>query len=119
MEIERVSWAKLLVVEFFRPLYMFLFFSTSLWIYEVYYIYTGIVIVTCLTAIFITVYQLYSLNRKMYKMAYYEVNMHTLRNGQVNKVSSIDLVPGDIVFLKDSIKLSFEGIILEGSALIN
>jgi P-type E1-E2 ATPase len=28
-------------------------------------------------------------------------------------------VPGDIVFLKDPIKLPFEGLILEGSALIN
>jgi Cd2+/Zn2+-exporting ATPase len=35
------------------------------------------------------------------------------------KVSSIDLVPGDIVFLKDPIKLPFEGVIIEGSALIN
>jgi cation-transporting P-type ATPase 13A2 len=35
------------------------------------------------------------------------------------EVSSIDVVPGDIVFLKDSIKIPFEGIILEGSALIN
>ncbi len=29
------------------------------------------------------------------------------------------MVPGDIVFLKDPIKIPFEGIILEGSALIN
>lgn len=34
-------------------------------------------------------------------------------------MSSLDLVPGDIVFLKKPIKIPFEGIILEGSALIN
>ena len=28
-------------------------------------------------------------------------------------------MPGDVVFLKDPIKIPFEGIILEGSALIN
>ncbi len=52
-------------------------------------------------------------------MAYYEININTLRNGEVASVSSIDLVPGDIVFLKDPIKLPFEGIIIEGNALIN
>jgi P-type E1-E2 ATPase len=98
---------------------MFLFFSTSLWFYEEYYIYSVIILVTCLLAIGITVYQLLSLNQKIYNMAYYEIPINTLRNGHIIKVSSIDLVPGDIVFLKEPIKLPFEGVILEGSALIN
>jgi magnesium-transporting ATPase (P-type) len=102
-----------------RPLYIFLFFSTSLWFYEVYYIYAVIILVTCLSAIGITVYELLTLNQKIYNMAYYEIPIHTLRNGHIIKVSSIDLVPGDIVFLKEPIKLPFEGVILEGSALIN
>jgi P-type E1-E2 ATPase len=34
-------------------------------------------------------------------------------------MSSFEIVPGDIVFLKDPVKLPFEAIILEGSALIN
>ena len=42
-----------------------------------------------------------------------------LRNGQVIKISSVDVVPGDVVFLKDSVKIPFDGLILEGSALIN
>ena len=42
-----------------------------------------------------------------------------LRNGKVESISSLDVVPGDIVFLKEAIKIPFEGIILEGSALIN
>ncbi len=42
-----------------------------------------------------------------------------LREGKVESISSIDVVPGDIVFLKDAIKIPFEGVILEGSALIN
>lgn len=57
--------------ELVRPLYLFLFFSTSLWIYEEYYIYTFIVLATALFAIAVTVYQLLSLNKKIYLMAYY------------------------------------------------
>jgi len=60
-----------------------------------------------------------ALNKKIYEMAYYEAHINTLRNGFVVRVSSLDIVPGDIVFLKEQIKLPFEGIILEGSALIN
>lgn len=37
----------------------------------------------------------------------------------MQSISSLDVSPGDIVFLKDPIKIPFEGIILEGSALIN
>ena len=62
---------------------MFLFYSTSLWIYEEYYIYTTIIFCTCIIAIIITVYQLLALNLKIYQMAYYEIYMHILRNGTV------------------------------------
>ena len=52
-------------------------------------------------------------------MAFLELNLHVLRGGHVQEISSLNVVPGDIVFLKKAIKLTFEGIILEGSALIN
>ena len=90
-----------------------------MWYVELYYIYASIILGTTILAITVTVYQLLGLNNKIYQMAYYEVQVNTLRNGDVVAVLSIDLVPGDIVFLKDPIKIPFEGIILEGSALIN
>jgi magnesium-transporting ATPase (P-type) len=40
-------------------------------------------------------------------MAYYDIPIHALRNKKVVQISSVDLVPGDIVFLKDAIKLPF------------
>ena len=52
-------------------------------------------------------------------MAYYEIPVKVLRNGKVRKISSLDVVPGDIVFVKEAIKVPFEGVILEGSAMIN
>lgn len=45
--------------------------------------------------------------------------MHCLRGGEVVDISSTQLVPGDIVFLKKQIKIPFDAIILEGEALIN
>lgn len=52
-------------------------------------------------------------------MAYFDIPVNVLRDDKVINMSSVDIVPGDIVFLKDAIKLPFEGIIMEGSALIN
>jgi P-type E1-E2 ATPase len=34
-------------------------------------------------------------------------------------LSSVEVAPGDIVFLKHQIKIPFDGIVLEGDALIN
>jgi P-type E1-E2 ATPase len=59
------------------------------------------------------------LNNKIFAMAYYEIEVNVLRTGSVRKISSFEVVPGDIVFLRDPIKIPFEGVILEGSALIN
>jgi len=59
------------------------------------------------------------LNNKIFAMAYYNIQVNVLRDGVIKKISSLDVVPGDIVFMKDPIKIPFEAIILEGSALIN
>jgi len=52
-------------------------------------------------------------------MAYYEVDLHVLRGYNVVKISSKDVIPSDIVFLKDPIKIPFDAVVLEGSALLN
>jgi magnesium-transporting ATPase (P-type) len=52
-------------------------------------------------------------------MANYNIPVNVLRENEIVNISSDEIVPGDIVFLKDQIKIPFEGIILEGSALIN
>lgn len=59
------------------------------------------------------------LNAKIYEMAYYTTPMKVLRGKEVIDCSSIDLVPGDIAFLKKSIKLPFDGVLLGGSVLMN
>jgi magnesium-transporting ATPase (P-type) len=77
-----------------------------------YYYYAGIILFTSSVAIIVNLIQMVQLNKKIFDMAYYEVKVDALRNGEVVEVSSLDLVPGDIVFLKKPIKIPFEGIIL-------
>jgi magnesium-transporting ATPase (P-type) len=52
------------------------------------------------------------LSNKIFSMAFYEIQLNTLRDGVVKQISSLDIVPGDIVFLRKPIKIPFEGIIL-------
>jgi magnesium-transporting ATPase (P-type) len=40
-------------------------------------------------------------------MAYFDIPVNVLRDDKVINMSSVDVVPGDIVFLKDPIKLPF------------
>lgn len=37
-----------------------------------------------------------------------------MRGAEITEISSTQLVPGDIVFLKKQMKIPFDGIILEG-----
>lgn len=65
-----------------------------------------------MVGIVINLYQTYTLNNKIYEMAYYEIEVNVLRNDKVVKISSMNVVPGDIVFLNDPIKIPFDAIIL-------
>lgn len=45
-------------------------------------------------------------------MAYYETDVNVLREDKVVKISSKDVVPSDIVFLKNPLSIPFDGVIL-------
>lgn len=120
MVIKKPTLWELVVIELVRPLYIFLVFSVLFWIFaDAYYYFAGALFLVFLIGVIINLVQMVELNNKIFAMAYYEIQVNTLRDGEVKSISSLDIVPGDIVFLKDPIKIPFEGIILEGSALIN
>lgn len=63
-------------------------------------------------ALITNLYQLNELNEKIIDMAYYEAEINVLRNGKIVRIWSKQIVPGDIAFLKDAIKIPFDGAIL-------
>lgn len=120
MVIRKPTLIELIIFEVIKPLYIFLIFSVLFWFFaEAYYYFATTLMVVFLIGVIINLVQMVELNNKIFAMAYYEIEVNVLRNGSVVKISSFDVVPGDIVFLKDPVKLPFEAIILEGSALIN
>lgn len=52
-------------------------------------------------------------------MAYYEIRLNVLREGKVANISSLEIVPGDVVFVDQNIKIPFEGVLMEGELLVN
>lgn len=113
MVIEKPSCIDLTVREILRPLYLFLIFSVSYWTFnQKYFYFAGTLFFVSLFGLAINLYQMIQLNNKIFSMAYYQIPVNVLREGKIEVVSSINVVPGDIVFLKDPIKIPFEGIIL-------
>jgi hypothetical protein len=119
MELPRPSCPELFIREVLQPFYLFIIYSVILWYYEKYVYYASIILVTSVVSIGINLYQVMDLNAKIYEMAFYTTPMKVLRGKEVVECSSIDLVPGDIAFLKKSIKLPFDGVLLGGSVLMN
>lgn len=119
MELPRPSCPVLFVREVLQPFYLFIVYSVILWYYENYIYYASIILLTSVVSIAINLYQVIQLNNKIFNMAFYTTEMNVLRGSAVIQVDSIELVPGDIVFLKKSIKLPFDGILLGGSLLMN
>lgn len=48
-----------------------------------YYYYAGIILFTSSVAIIVNLIQMVQLNKKIFDMAYYEVKVDALRNGEV------------------------------------
>ena len=60
-----------------------------------------------LIGVVINLYQMVQLNNKIFAMAYYEIPINVLRDGMIKQISSVDIVPGDVVFMKDPVKIPF------------
>lgn len=113
MIIKKPTIVELLVYEVIKPLYIFLIFSVFFWFFaEQYYLFAATLLAVFIVGVFINLYQMVQLNNKIFAMAYYEIPVNVLRDGIVKSIPSTEVVPGDVVFLKDPIKIPFEGIIL-------
>lgn len=119
MELPRPSCIVLFVREVLQPFYLFIVYSVILWYIEMYNYYASIILFTSIVSVAINLYQVMDLNKKIYEMAYYTRDMHALRGREVRHMDSSEFVPGDIVFIKQSIKLPFDGVLLGGSVLMN
>lgn len=119
MVINKPTTWQIFVKEVFRPLYIFLILNWALQIEIQYYLFCFLIMISTAIGLAMTIIQLRKINDKIYQMAYYEVELDVLRDGQMKKISSFDVVPGDLVFFSKNMRVPFEGVLLEGEMLIN
>ena len=120
MVLERPKYIDLLLMEILKPLYIFLLFSVFFWIFiSRYYLFAGFVFFTSLLGLATNLYQMVKLNNKIFSLVHYETQVNVLRDGLVQSLSSLEVVPGDVIFFKDHIKVPFDCVVIEGSLMVN
>lgn len=105
--------------EIFRPLYVFLVLNVALQLEIAYYYYCFVISISAIIGIVLTIVEVLRVNAQIHEMSFYEISIPILRNGRITEVSSMHVVPGDIAFFNKTIRLPFEGILLEGEVLMN
>lgn len=119
MVTEVLSLPALFAREIFQPFFVMIIFTVLVWIAERYYLMCVVVLVTLVVGVSINLYDTFLTNKKIHELAYYEVELEALREGKVRRMASREIVPGDIVFFKQEMKVPFDCVLLEGSCLVN
>ncbi|OMJ82558.1 hypothetical protein SteCoe_16723 [Stentor coeruleus] len=105
--------------EILRPFFVFQIFSVILWCTEEYYWYAiAIFFIMCIT-LTVNIIFVQSNLRKIKELATFITNINVLRNGNIETISSYDLVPGDIVIITDNLTFPCDLILLSGFCLVN
>lgn len=114
----------LLIEECLHPFFVFQFFSWCLWYYNNYYIYATCILFTTGISLIVELLDIKANLQTLKQMVDYHWKIKVVRklndNEEVVKeVSSDDLVPGDIIFVPEGIKMPCDAILLSGASIVN
>lgn len=116
-------WYRLLVDEVLTPFYIFQVFSFIVWSLDDYAVYAGVIGLFTTISVVIAVRETMANTRKLYEMSYYETALTVWRkqNGGTKelKLSSAELVPGDIFVVPENVLIPCDAILLNGSCIMN
>ena len=113
------SFPVLVMEEFLNPFFVFQVFSVALWMYDDYVFYACVILGTSLTSLVISVFETRKNLKTIRTMAYYETPLNVLRGGDMQKMSSTELVPGDVIEIPDNCKMPCDAAIISGSAIMD
>jgi cation-transporting ATPase 13A3/4/5 len=120
------------------PFYLFQVFSVTLWCIELYFYYAGVIFLASFISIIVTLKEMRDNYRKMREMSAYQSEEAVFRGAGEHisivdnalrlqegiklfrsMVSSVDLVPGDLIEVRDNWTLPCDCILLNGSCIVN
>ena len=138
-EIPEKPIVQILVDEILSPFYLFQIFSCILWFYDQYEIYAAVILATTVISILLTLWDAYHNMKNLRKMSYYETPvkvyrgfhdyMDTSSKEKTNispeimtfqkTISSLELIPGDLVEVPENCVIPCDLILLNGSCIMN
>lgn len=111
--------------EVFTPFTFFQFFSFAVWYNNEYVGYANVILFMTLCSICLTVFETRKQNRLIRRMSFLDQPVHVFRRDDqalrfdLLKASSLDLRPGDLVFLEPNQKVPADLLLLSGKCVID
>ena len=125
IDIQLTNFKKIILNELSDPFYLFQFYSIILWILTDYLFYSIIIIILTFISFLISVKETYSNLKKVEELSKYSCPVNIYRKDLegkliIQKLSSLELVPGDLFEVPDEgITLPCDSILVKGSVVIN
>ncbi|KAJ3129220.1 hypothetical protein HK098_002204 [Nowakowskiella sp. JEL0407] len=120
IDIKEKSDFTLMVEEVLHPFFVFQIASIILWSMDDYYYYATCIFVVSVASMLITLIETKQTMKKLREMSRFTCDVFALRNNEWIKLSSEELVPGDLVLISNSNKiLPCDALLLDGSCIIN
>lgn len=119
IEVPVLSWSKVFINEVLEPFYVFQVGSVAYWIWDGYWIYAVVIAVLSIISLGITVYEKRKNLRQLRDMAYYETDVVVIRAGVRMKISSRELVPGDVLEIQEEFVMPCDAVILSGGCIVD
>ena len=104
-------------------------FSCALWYYESYEVYTSVLLFVTFVYLFFDIYESIKNMRKIQKISFYEAEVSVFRQqtgktlslenikNNIKRISSFELVPGDVIEISDNETITCDLILLNGTYL--
>ncbi|KAF2071068.1 hypothetical protein CYY_007622 [Polysphondylium violaceum] len=109
----------LLLEEVLHPFFIFQLYSVFLWMAEEYYYYAIAIFLIATISATLNLVEIRSNLLSLKKISYFSCMVDVLRDGQVQELESKDLVPGDIIQLRQNFTMPCDVILLTGQAILN
>ena len=119
LEVPKPSIMNLMIEEILNPFYLFQVFSVILWFWDEYTNYAICIMVISFWGIAESLYETISNNNMVRKLATYHCDVEVLRDGQLKKVVSDELVPGDVIKVPNNQVLPCDLVLMQGCCIVN
>ena len=125
IDIQITNVKKIVLEELSDPFYLFELYSVFLWVLTQYYFYSIVVIILTFISFLISVKETHSNLKKIEDLSKYSIPINIYRKNLegrliVQKLSSLELVPGDLFEIPDEgITLPCDSLLIKGSVVVN